>query len=125
MARVELEKLTAGMRLIKPVFNLHGVLLLKAGEVLTEKHLGIFKTCGIRAADVSRDNRCELEVHGETALPQEILEMVEAETARRFRRAEANTGPVMAEILRVVMLGLRQRHAAPPANTLKTDPETA
>ena len=52
MARIGLDDLRAGLRLKTPVFNLHGALLLKAGEVLTAKHLGLLKTWGIRELDV-------------------------------------------------------------------------
>ena len=124
MARVELEKLTPGMRLRKPVFNLHGILLLKEGEVLTEKHLGIFARCGIREVDVAREGG-DSDVPAEAALPREIREAVETEMAHRFRRADPKTDPVVAEILRVVMLRLCQQHADRLAITPETGPETA
>ena len=56
MARMQLEALTAGMKLCKPVRNLNGVLLLREGEILTAKHLEIFKTWGVREAEVVRED---------------------------------------------------------------------
>jgi len=52
MTRVAREQLTPGLTLGKPVYNLNGVLLLRGGEVLTAKHLQIFKTWGVREVDV-------------------------------------------------------------------------
>ncbi len=85
MARVVLESLTAGMRLNKPVFNLNGVLLLRAGEVLTVKHLEIFKVWGVREADVVREDGGEPELTPEATASPEILAAAQREIARRFR----------------------------------------
>lgn len=114
MARVLLESLTAGMKLNKPVFNLNGVLLLRAGELLTAKHLEIFKVWGVREADVVREDGGEPEVTAEVAASPEILAVVECEIARRFRRVDASTDPVMADIMRAATRRLVIRLAAQP-----------
>jgi hypothetical protein len=115
MARISLEMLTAGMKLNEPVFNLNGVLLLRAGEVLTAKHLDIFKTWGVREADVVRQDGSELEAVGEVSASPEIVATVEREIARRFRRADTAKDPVMADIMRVASRRLTVRLAAPPS----------
>jgi hypothetical protein len=102
MARVSLENLVPGMRLNKPVFNLHGVLLLKTCDVLTEKHLETLKAWGVREADVVLADGAEPDETTEPAVPPEVLEAVQAEAAYRFRRANPTEDPVMAEILRSV-----------------------
>jgi hypothetical protein len=117
MARVLLETLTAGMKLNKPVFNLNGVLLLRAGEVLTTKHLDIFKTWGVREADVVREDGSEPEVTAAVIASPEIVAAVEREIARRFRRAEPAKDAVMADIMRVAARHLTARLAAPLSNT--------
>ena len=109
MGRVLLEALTAGMKLNKPVFNLNGVLLLRAGEVLTAKHLEIFKTWGVREADVVREDGAEPVTTGDPTVSPEILATAEQEILRRFRRADAAKDPVMADIMRVAA----QRLASP------------
>lgn len=125
MARMLLENLAHGMRLNKPVLNPHGVLLLKAGEVLTEKYLATLMAWGVREADVVREDDGEPEVTAEAALPHQVLEAAETETAHRFRRAGTEGDPVMAEILRVVTLRLASRQAAPPAPRKQPGLETA
>jgi len=112
MARVALEKLVPGMQLKEPVLNPHGVLLLRAGEILTEKHLQIFRTWQIHEVDVLGANGGEPDATAETVLPRRDLETIQAEVGRRFRRADPATNPVMAEILRVVTLRLVRRRAA-------------
>ncbi|HSB67708.1 MAG TPA: hypothetical protein VLT62_00040 [Candidatus Methylomirabilis sp.] len=111
MARVVLEKLAPGMRLDKPVCNIHGVLLLKTGEVLTAKHLEIFKTWGIREVDVVREEGAEPESAQAVAVPPEVLQTAQARVAHRFRRVDPAADPVMAEILRVVTERLAQELA--------------
>ncbi len=112
MAREVLENLAPGMRLAKPVLNPHGVLLLKADETLTEKHLAIFKAWGIREVDVVREDDGEPEVIDQVILPPEILEAVRAETTQRFRRAQPASDPVMAEILRIATAQLIRRRTS-------------
>lgn len=113
MARMALEKLTAGMRLDKPVLNLHGVLLLKAGESLTAKHLEIFKAWGVREADVVREDGGEPEAVPEAPVSAELMQAVQAIVTHRFRLANTSDSPIMAEILRVVTRRLAQRLASP------------
>ncbi len=112
MARMALEKLTPGMRLDKPVFNLHGVLLLKAGGTLTAKHLEIFKAWGVREVDVVREDGGEPEETAAAPMPPEVVQAVADLAAQRFRRANLSDSPVMAEIHRVVMQRLVQGLAA-------------
>ncbi len=109
MARMVLDTLNPGMRLEKPVFNLHGVLLLKAGEALTAKHLEMFKAWGIREADVVGAQGEQPAVAPQAELPPEILAQARAAATQRFRRAEPAGDPVLAEILRIATRRLARR----------------
>ncbi len=117
MARVTLEKLVPEMRLQEPVLTPNGVLLLRAGESLTEKHLQIFRTWGILDADVVRADGAEPDVVVTATLPRGDLEAIQAEVGRRFRRADPATDPVMAEILRVATLHLIRRRTTGQGRT--------
>ena len=101
MARTALELLSPGMRLTTPVRNASGVLLLKEGEVLTEKHLRILETWGIAEADVDCDGGGNPAANAQAALLREIMERVEKEMTHRFRRANLANDPVMAEIFQM------------------------
>jgi len=115
MARMLLETLTAGMKLSKPVFNMNGVLLLRAGEVLTAKHLDIFKTWGIREADVLREDGTEPEAPVEATASPEVRAAAERQMAHRFRRANVTADAAMADIMRVATRRLTVRLASHPA----------
>jgi hypothetical protein len=115
MARMLLETLTAGMKLSKPVFNMNGVLLLRAEEVLTAKHLEIFKTWGIREADVLRADGTEPEALADATVSPEVRAAVEREIAHRFRRANVKADAAMATIMLVATRRLTVRLASQPA----------
>jgi hypothetical protein len=117
MARMLLEALSPGMKLSKPICNVNGLLLLRAGEVLTAKHLAIFKTWGIREADVVRDDAAEPEATAEILASPEVLAAAEREIARRFRRADVAKDPVMADLKRVAMKRLVVRLTSQAAGT--------
>jgi hypothetical protein len=115
MARVALESLTAGLKLSKPVFNLNGVLLLRAGEVLTAKHLEIFKTWGVREAEVVQADGTEPVASAEITAAPEILAAAEREIGRRFRRAGVPQDATMADIMRLATRRLVLRLVAQTA----------
>ena len=102
MARISLDSLAPGMKLSKPVLNLNGVLLLQSGEVLTPKHMALFKTWGIREVDVVRQDGAEPEAEEGFIVPAEILAAIEDELKRRFRRVNLQKDLMMAEIHRIV-----------------------
>lgn len=112
MARVLLDDLKPGMSLSKPVYTLQGVLLIRGGEVLTERHLQMFRSWGIEEADVatgSAEEAATPEGGAEQAVPAELLASAQAEVAHRFRHADADADPVMTEIRHQVALRLAQR----------------
>jgi len=111
MARVLLEDLKPGMSLGKPVYTLQGVLLIRGGEVLTERHLQMFRSWGIEEADVATGGAEQTETPeggGEQAVPAELLASAQAEIAHRFRHADADADPAMTEIRRQAALRLAQ-----------------
>lgn len=105
MARVTADKLVPGMRLAKPVLNAQGLLLLKAGEVLTAKQIEILRTRSIGEADVAVSD-------AEASAPSpELLREAAAQVSHRFRRA-AIDDPIMAEIARLAGERVARRLAA-------------
>lgn len=102
MARMALDSLAPGMKLSKPVLNLNGVLLLQSGEVLTPKHMALFKTWGIREVEVVRQDGAEPEAEEGFIVPAEVVAAIEDEINRRFRRVDLKRDPMMADIHRIV-----------------------
>lgn len=121
MARITMENLVSGMRLNKPVCSPHGVLLLKAGEILTEKHLKILKSWGFCEADVVLEPGGEASGASEVALSPEVMNAAQGEINHRFRRARPDSDPVMAEILRVIAVRLVERQSRLPGAAAHSD----
>jgi hypothetical protein len=46
MAQLKLQQISPGLTVAKPVYNLHGLLLLKEGTVIDEKNIVMLKTWG-------------------------------------------------------------------------------
>ncbi len=107
MARTTLEHLTPGARLARPVLNADGVLLLKAGETLTPKHIQVLHAWGVRDVDVEDEGAQAAEA---APASPELRRRAEAEIARRFRRAD-DGHPAMAKIRRVATALLTRRLA--------------
>ncbi len=115
MTRLSLEQLTPGLTLGKPVYNLNGVLLLRAGEVLTAKHLQIFKTWGVREVEVVAEEGSEAAIPPDAPVPPEIAAAVDKEITRRFRRTDA-ADPVIGELRRLAARRLTVRIMAEAAS---------
>lgn len=112
MALMPLESLAPGMRLQTPLLNPNGVLLLKGGEVLTEKHLTIFKAWGVQEADVVlADGSAPVAPAGAT-IPPEVMASIQARLDVRFRRSGRAGNPVMAEIYQAVARRIAERQIA-------------
>ncbi len=62
MGMVSIDALEVGMLLANDVHDRTGRLLLGTGAALTAKNLVIFRTWGIREADIAGMNDCEMPV---------------------------------------------------------------
>ncbi len=113
MLRLPLQDLSPGQTLGTPVYSVKGVLLLRAGEVLTAKHLAIFKSWGIDDVDVLTDEEClrasdKDSVPGEISAPPDIAAAIERRVAHRFRFTDP-ADPVIAALRSVVTARLTRR----------------
>ena len=118
MARVPLERLEPGMRLAKAVSNPQGVLLLREGETLTDRHLRVFHTWHIPEVDVTLADGSEPVAvttdPGATEAVCEIPADIEEEITHRFRHAEVESDVVMEEIREQAAIRLAMRTQARP-----------
>jgi hypothetical protein len=98
---INLRQIQEGMELGEDILNFSGVILLKAGSVITKKHLNAFRMWGITEANIKgvEDN------HSEERILERIdaqgLERIESHLTRRFMKADL-TDPIMEELYRLV-----------------------
>lgn len=101
-----LGNLTPGMVLIKPVHDMHGVLLLTLDTVLTGSNLRMLKSWGV--TEVWVEGETENEGEGPNRAEAEINRALQKRLAEKFSGVVDN--PVMAEIMRVAQQRLLERH---------------
>jgi hypothetical protein len=106
------------MRLAKAVSNPQGVLLLREGETLTDRHLQVFHAWRILEVDVTLADGSEpagvTAAPGEASAVCEIPPGIEEEITHRFRHAEVESDTVMAEIREQAAIRLAMRTQARP-----------
>ena len=100
MGVLNISDLKAGMALAQDVRNKHGNILLKQGDILTEKHIMILKSWGITETDIKDMDKIQLEKRDMESLSVNIIALVEQEVKELF--PVFNNNPVMEEIYRIV-----------------------
>ncbi len=111
MLRLRLPELTPGLTLGTPVYSVRGMLLLRAGEVLTAKHLQVFTNWGIQEVDVlTEEDRllADAGVPADVPVPPEVAAAIERRMAHRFRFADP-ADPVIASLRRVVTVRMTRQ----------------
>lgn len=101
--------LKAGMVLAQAALNKHGTVILGEGSVLSEKHIGFFKSWGIPEVDIQGIDSDQLVKREMEALSSDTVEAIERELDDLFPPCEAH--PVMGEIYKIVKK-MRLREAA-------------
>ena len=106
MKVLEVNSIQPGTVLAKAVKDMHGMLLLKAKTVLSEKNLLLLKSWGI--TEVYVDGETEPEPAPNNPTDRELLVRIGHQVAERFNSVEDDE--VMAEIKRVAVKVLHRRH---------------
>jgi len=87
MAKVLLDNIETGMELNSDVIDRQGRVLLKAGVILTEKHLRIFNTWGILEVDIKGDISQE---DAKKEYPPELIEEANQIAQIHFQHTDLN-----------------------------------
>ena len=101
MGVLNIEDIEEGMELAGDLVNFNGRVLLKAGSLLTERHLGALKAWGISEANivgVDRNSTAELRM---ADIDPEVDGRIAREMAYSFKKTDLQN-PVVAEIYRLV-----------------------
>jgi hypothetical protein len=105
MASLKLQQLALGLIVAKPVYNLHGLLLLNEGTILNEKNIVMLKTWGVNQIWIEAMEGTE---NNKKLQPTEALKLkIEKTLAEKF--SEELENPIMVEIMRVAKNLLQQK----------------
>ncbi len=103
MGKLNLDQIQPGMALASDVFDRNGRILLKAGMVLSDKHLTILKQWGITDADISGIEREEVNAQITQALDPDALAHAETLHKNLFRHTDMES-PFISELYRLAVL---------------------
>lgn len=99
MGVLSVNDLRDGMVLASEVKNKHGNVLMKKGNILSEKHIMLLKSWGIAEADIEGVDRDQLEKREIEELSPELIASVEGELKDLF--SDFGDNPLMEELYRV------------------------
>jgi hypothetical protein len=111
MGKIAVDSLEPGMVLASDVHDRTGRLLLGAGIELTPKHLVIFRTWGVEAADIEGVDEYAALSPLPPEISEETLRETEASLAPLFEASNPEH-PVMRELIRLAALRKIQHGAA-------------
>ncbi len=105
MGVITLEDIESGMILGHDIIHGNGLVLLKAGEEITEKHLRILKMWGITEADIKGIDKEEMLGKATADIDPRVLEEAAVKVNEIFRHADREH-PFIKELIRLVTLRL-------------------
>jgi hypothetical protein len=99
MGVLSVSDLKDGMVLAREVKNKHGNILLKKGDMLSEKHIMLLKSWGVTEADIEGVDRDQVEKKEMDGLSPDLIASVEGELKGLF--PDFGDNPLMEELYRV------------------------
>ncbi len=103
MGIIGIEEIRPGMILEKDLRDRSGLILLGAGQEITEKHLKIFKMWGIVEADIQGVTREETLSQITSQIDPLLIQEVESQLREEFKHTNLKH-PFIQEIFRLVTL---------------------
>lgn len=100
MGVINLEDLKPDMLLDEDVLARNGRVLLRGGNRITEKHLGIFKAWGVTEASINGMTKDEAAASAAEEIDPAIFKAAEEKMRGRFIHS-GTEHPLLAELLRV------------------------
>ena len=101
MGTLNINEIEIGMELAEDVTNFNGIVLLKAGAIITEKHLMALKAWGITEANIEGVDESNFDEPALSAVDAETNAMIDQELAYIFQKNDMED-PVIAEIYRLM-----------------------
>ena len=105
MGVINLEDIESGMILARDIINKNGLILLKAGNEITEKHLRILKMWGIAEADIKGIEKEEILDKAAAIIDPRLLEEATTKALEIFQHTDRQH-PFIKELFRLVTLRL-------------------
>lgn len=76
---MQLDQITAGMRLARDIHDPHGCILVRAGVLITDRHVRAFKSWGIQDIPIESDETSKPIPDRDPAVIAELRELLDAQ----------------------------------------------
>lgn len=101
MGVLNINDIEEGMELAEDIVNLNGRILLKAGFIITERHIQALRAWGIAEANIRGVERDNLDEPSLEAVDPEEIARIEQDLTYLFRKMDLEN-PIVAELYRLV-----------------------
>ena len=101
MVVLNINDIGEGMELAEDIFNLNGRILLKAGFIITQRHIQALRAWGIAEANIRGVERDNLDEPSLAAVDPEEIARIDQDLTYFFRKTDLEN-PIVAEIYRLV-----------------------
>jgi hypothetical protein len=101
MGELNINDIKEGMELAEDIVNFDGTILLKAGYIITEKHLRALWMWGITEANIRGVEMDNLEEPPLPSVSPEVIRGIDQDLTNLFQKTDLNN-PIIAEIYRLV-----------------------
>jgi hypothetical protein len=101
MGVLNINDIGEGMELAEDIVNLNGRILLKAGFIITERHIQALRAWGIAEANIRGVERDNLDEPSLEAVDPEEIARIDQDLTYLFRKMDLEN-PIVAELYRLV-----------------------
>lgn len=101
MGELNINDIKEGMKLAEDIVNFDGTILLKAGSIITERHLRALWMWGITEANIRGVEMDNLEEPPLPTVDPEVIKGIDQDLTNLFQKTDLNN-PIIAEICRLV-----------------------
>ncbi len=101
MGVLNINDIEEGMELAEDIVNLNGRILLKAGFIITERHIQALRAWGIAEANIRGVERDNLDEPSLEAVDPEEIARIDQDLTYLFRKMDLED-PIVAELYRLV-----------------------
>ena len=101
MGVLNINDIGEGMELAEDIVNFNGRMLLKAGFIITERHLQALRAWGIAEANIQGVEEDSLDEGSLAAVDPEVIARIDQDLTYLFQKTDLEN-PIVAEIYRLV-----------------------
>ena len=100
MGILNINDIKAGMELAENIVNFNETIVLKAGSIMTERHLEALRMWGITEANVKGVEKDGLDEPLQTALDPKVIARIDQDLRELFQKTDLSN-PIITEIYRL------------------------